>query len=72
MTVFYLSSVSPSGTTITTRHYDRNAASTESLRRSLANHTNISIQETNLHPNGVETCTKRKSVRPRPLGGRHA
>lgn len=50
MTVFYVTSIDTAGATVTTRHFLPIAAETEKLRRSLAGHTGISVQE------GNQTC----------------
>lgn len=70
MTIFYVSSLNPLGVTVTTRHYLPTAVETEKLRRALAGHTGIAVQE------GAQTCALpwpcvKRTVRPLPhLGGR--
>lgn len=47
MTIFYVTSINQLGATVTTRHYLPTAVETEKLKRSLAGHSGISVQEGN-------------------------
>lgn len=50
MTVFLVTSIDATGATVTTRHFLPTAAETERLRRALAGHAGIAVQE------GNQTC----------------
>lgn len=70
MTVFYVSSIDAAGATVTTRHFLPTAAETEKLKRALAGHTGIAMQQGAPHMD-PSSCTKR-SIRSLPhMGGHH-
>lgn len=71
MTVFLVTSIDLTGATVTTRHFLPTAAETERLRRALAGHAGIAVQEGAPHMD-PSSCTKRTPVKPFPKakGGR--
>lgn len=73
MTVFYVTSIDPAGAAVTTRHYLPTAVATERLKRALAGHTGIAVQEGNQTCALPWPCVKRSvQALPRTGGRRHA
>lgn len=68
MTVFLVTSIDTAGATVTTRHFLPTAAETERLRRALAGHIGIAVQEGIPHMNQA-SCTKRTPIKPLPSRG---
>lgn len=65
MTIFLVTSIDLTGATVTARHFLPTAAETEKLRRALAGHTGIAMQEgaPRMDPS---SCTKRSPIKPPP------
>lgn len=64
MKLYLVSSINREGYTVTTRHYSPMGVATEQLRRSLAGHVGISVQEGPL-PVDPEPL-RRREPKPRP------
>lgn len=70
MTIFYVTSIDQLGATVTTRHFLPTAVETEKLKRSLAGHTGIAVQEGNQTCALPWPCVKRASQAPARTRGR--